>query len=313
MARNSGPNPRLVRCPQTRLHAIEHALGRGATKARQPSLLQRIFVRDCSRRHIVRNVRPRGVAQGQRQGLLALVVGIVENRYRNRLLRLARGEGERPVRGCVVLARLRGAVRGRVVHRHRPGGRSAQCHREFERGVRLLRRPRVRNRQRRRSDTGTPLDLYPENQASVPFPIGIARAPKAEMIVDIPSFFGPGVVFTAVGRAELGDVVICATCRAIKQEVVLRVRLQVGVLRCPPLIVRIVVQLASNEVSDSGEAGFAGSIVEVDACIYQHVPALMRIMHMQQNARQFISPEIRTGSECLIQSVLKLIQQYDPF
>ena len=128
------------------------------------------------------------------------------------------------------------------------------------------------------------------------------------MIVDIPSFFGPGVVFTAVGREELGDVVVCATCRAIKQEVVLRVRLQVGVLRCPPLIVRIVVQLASNEVSDSGEAG---SIVEIDTCIYHHVLALMRIVHIQQNARQFISPEIRAGSESLIQSVLRRIQQYE--
>ena len=81
MARNGSVHPRLVRCPQTRLNAIEHALGRGATKARQPSLLQRIVVRDRSRRHIVRNARPRGVAQGQRQGLLTLVVGIVEHRY----------------------------------------------------------------------------------------------------------------------------------------------------------------------------------------------------------------------------------------
>ena len=59
----------------------------------------------------------------------------------------------------------------------------------------------------------------------VPFPIGIARAPKADIIVDLPTFLGTGVVFADVGRAELGGVVVRATCRAIKQEVVVRVRL----------------------------------------------------------------------------------------
>ena len=56
-----------------------------------------------------------GVAQGQHERLLVLVVGVFRHLHRDRLLRFAGNEGERPNRLGVVLACRCRPVRGRVV------------------------------------------------------------------------------------------------------------------------------------------------------------------------------------------------------
>ena len=70
---------------------------------------------------------------------------IVEHWYRDGLLGLARGEGQRPARRRVVRPGRGRAVRGRIVHRHRARRRPAESDREGERRVRRFLHLRIRD------------------------------------------------------------------------------------------------------------------------------------------------------------------------
>ena len=78
MACDGGLGSQLTWRRQARLHAVEYVLRRGAAETGQPGALQRVVVFNGSGRGCVRDLRAPGIAQGQRQGLLAFVVGVTE-------------------------------------------------------------------------------------------------------------------------------------------------------------------------------------------------------------------------------------------
>ena len=148
-AREPAPEPRLPRRRQTFLHVLDHVHRRRPAKPRHQRPRQRVRVLDRPRRLGVGQHAGRGVRQGQRQRLLVLVVGIIEDRHLDRLRRFARRETQRAARRRVVHACLRAAVRRGVVHRHRGVGRPVQTDHEPEWYPVVFVHLRVRHRQRR--------------------------------------------------------------------------------------------------------------------------------------------------------------------
>ena len=111
-----------------------------APEARDPRIRHRIGVVDGPRLLGVAELHARRALVRERpcHRLRALVMRVVEHRYRDRLRCLARVEGERVARVRVVLSRARGSVRGPIFDRHRRGERPAQRHREVEHRARVL-------------------------------------------------------------------------------------------------------------------------------------------------------------------------------
>ena len=124
---------------------------RRAPEPRQQRRRQQVRILDRAGRLGVLQPGPRRVRQRQHERLLALVVGVVEHRDLDRLRRLARGEGQRAGRRCVVLTRPRAPVPRRVVDGHRVGRRAAQRHREGRRRAGRLLHPGIAHRQRRQA------------------------------------------------------------------------------------------------------------------------------------------------------------------
>src|SRR5207302_7157250 len=94
------------------------------------------------------------VREGQREGLVALVHRVVEDRNGDALARLAVGEGQRARLRRVVAAGGGGAIRGGVVDGDRPDRTGAAHDREGDRRIRL---GYVRRRRRYR-ELPRPLD-----------------------------------------------------------------------------------------------------------------------------------------------------------
>ena len=172
-----------------------------APEARQPHLLQRVVVRYGARRLAVADATARRVGEPEAERLLALVDSVVADRHVHRLRGLTRGEGQRPARRRVVLARRRRAVRSGVVHRHRVRGAgegAAQAHLERDRRARALVRPRVRHR-----DLRAPVAF---RAGRIPWPprqsTRFARRPKDAGAPDAPAETMAEPVFTLVSARE---------------------------------------------------------------------------------------------------------------
>ncbi len=146
-------------------------------------------------------------------------------------------------------------------------------------------------------------DPDPERPLRCPNPV-LAGTPKDHPILNGPSWLGAPILDIVVRVAELGPIVIGAAGDTIEQEVVVRIRLQEGVGRCPPLIVREVVQATSREGSDLP----AQSRAAVQGGVYRHVPALVRVSHIQPDTLQFVPTGNRSGPEPLSQPVLDVRQ-----
>ena len=142
---------RSARRLQPRRHRRHRVRRRRPAEPRQPVLLQRVGVLAHPPRLAVGDARARGVRQRQLEQLLALVVRVVEDRDRDRLLPLPRREGERAARRRVVLARPRRDVPRRIVHRHLARRPAAQRDPERDGGVAPLERRAVLHLKRRRA------------------------------------------------------------------------------------------------------------------------------------------------------------------
>ena len=148
-----------------------------------------------------------------------------------------------------------------------------------------------------------PPDPDPERPFRCPNPVPAGR-PKQQMILNGPSGLATPILEIAGRVTELDPIVIGAAGDAIEHQVVVRIRLQKGVGRCPPLIVREVVQPTSGEGSDLR----AQSRAAVQVGVYRHVPALVRLSLVQPDTLQFIPTGNRSGPEPLCQPVLDVGQ-----
>ena len=128
--------------PEALAERVDHLRPHGASEPHHPCQWHVVGVVDGPCRRTVGKIGPRRIRERQRQRLAAFVVGIVEHRHRDGLLRLASGEAERPACRCGVRPRRGRAVRCRVVHRHCPGRCSA--HRRVGHRQRRLADPSLR-------------------------------------------------------------------------------------------------------------------------------------------------------------------------
>ena len=94
-----------------------------------------LHVQDRPSRLGVAELRASGVAQGERERLVVLLLIIVQERNRDRLRRVARLERQRAARGRVVGPRDRRAVGGGVVHGHRLRRCQVERHHEVDRRI----------------------------------------------------------------------------------------------------------------------------------------------------------------------------------
>ena len=148
-----------------------------------------------------------------------------------------------------------------------------------------------------------PPDPDPERPFRCPNPVPAGR-PKQQPILNGPSGLATPILDTAVRVTELDPIVIGAAGDAIEHQVVVRIRLQKGVGRCPPFIVHQDVQATSREGGDL----LAQPRAAVQVGVYRHVPALVRLSLVQPDTLQFIPTGNRSGPEPLCQPVLDVGQ-----
>ena len=150
-----------------------------------------------------------------------------------------------------------------------------------------------------------PPDPDPERPFRCPNPVPAGR-PKQQLILNGPSGLATPILDIAGRVTELDPIVIGAAGDAIEHQVVVRIRLQERVGRCPPLIVREVVQATSGEGGDL----LAQPRAAVQVGAYRHVPALVRLSLVQPDTLQFIPTGNRSGPEPLCQPVLDVGQNH---
>ena len=135
---------RLQRRPvQRHLEAHHRVVALVARRVGHPQLGQPLHAGDRAGGLGAGQGRAARPAQAQREGLAAFLDRVVDDRHLDKLLRLARSEGQRARGRLVVLARQRRAVRRLVRHRHRLRHRPVQRHLEAHRRVLALAALRV--------------------------------------------------------------------------------------------------------------------------------------------------------------------------
>ena len=140
--------PRLPRCLQPLLHLLDHVPRRRPAEPSHQRQRQGIVVLDAPDRLPVVDYAPsRRVRQRKREGLLALIVRVVQDRHLDGLRPLARRKGQRPAHGRIVRACPCAAVHGGVVDADRLVRRPVQDHREIDRVVDVFRGLGIRNRE----------------------------------------------------------------------------------------------------------------------------------------------------------------------